>query len=228
MPNVLGDGRLEATRKLRQAGFKVRERREPSDLVPENHVIDMNPSPGSLAQVGSEVSLTVSTGRKRVEVPDVTGLRLKAAQKVLTTAHLTVQSKVVPSQKPQDTVLSQDPSAGTRVANGSRVTLSVAKGPALVAVPALQGLTQANAVAAIENAGLVPVVIRVPSSEPQGTVIAQDPPRGQKVSRGSKVRINVSQGTNTSPSTTTLTVVTGTTATTTHTRTVATTVTTAP
>ena len=73
----------------------------------------------------------------------------------------------------------------------------------------LNGLTQANAVAAIQTAGLVPVVIQVPSSQPKGTVIAQDPPRDQKVQHGAKVRINVSAATSTS--TTTFTVLTVTT-----------------
>ena len=76
-------------------------------------------------------------------------------------------------------------------------------------MPALLGLTQANAVAAIQTAGLVPVVIQVPSSQPKGTVIAQDPPRDQKVQHGAKVRINVSAATSTS--TTTFTVLTVTT-----------------
>ena len=128
----------------------------------------------------------------------------------------------VASKKPAGTVLSQDPTVGSRVARGSSVTLTVAKGSALVSVPSLQGMSQANAVAAITSAGLVPVVIQVPSSQPMGNVIAQDPAAAQKVKRGSKVRINVSAGT-TSTSTTTLTVTTSTTA---RTRTVATTVTT--
>src|SRR4051794_33447597 len=46
LPNVIGDGRNEATKKLKEAGFKVDEQREPSDDVAENHVIDTQPSPG--------------------------------------------------------------------------------------------------------------------------------------------------------------------------------------
>jgi len=208
VPNLVGERVVQAQRDALARGFTLKTVARTAS-APAGTVLDQAPQPGADLQRHSQLMAVVSSGRAQVSVPDVAGLKLTAAQKVLTTAHLTVQSKVVPSPKPQDTVLSQDPPAGTRVASGSSVTLTVAKGPALVTVPALQGLTQANAVAAIQNAGLVPVVIQVPSSQPPGTVIAQDPARDQKVQRGSKVRINVSAGTSTS--TTTFTVLTVTT-----------------
>ena len=97
----------------------------------------------------------------------------------------------------------------------------MSSGKGQVKVPAVQGMSQADAVTAIVDAGLVPVVISVPSQKPQGTVIAQDPPANQQVPRGSKVRINVSGG---PASTQTLTVTTS--ETTTETTQTATTVTT--
>src|SRR5439155_858647 len=80
--------------------------------VPENHVIDMNPSPGTLAQVGSEVSLTVSTGRKRVEVPDVRGLDRQEANSQLSDAGLRVSVNERDSNQPPGTVLEQNPPPG--------------------------------------------------------------------------------------------------------------------
>ena len=44
-------------------------------------------------------------------------------------------------------------------------------------------------------AGLVPRVIRVPSSAAEDTVIVQDPAPGERLKPGSTVRINVSAGT---------------------------------
>jgi beta-lactam-binding protein with PASTA domain len=77
-------------------------------------------------------------------------------------------------------------------------------------------MTQAQAVEAIGDAGLVPVVIQIPSQQPQGTVIAQDPGANQHVAAQSKVRMNVSGG---PASTETLTVTTSQTATSTRTAT---------
>jgi len=77
-----------------------------------------------------------------------------------------------------------------------------------VTVPSLRGLSLENATQKLADAGLTARVIRVSSSEPEGTVIAQDPAGGQKVKTGSAVRINVSQGqaTTTAASTATVTV----------------------
>jgi beta-lactam-binding protein with PASTA domain len=212
IPNLVGKSDVQAQQDALARGFVLKTVSRTAS-APPGTVLDQAPQPGADLQRHSQLMAVVSSGRAQVSVPSVVGLKLVAAQKVLTTAHLTVQSKVVPSKKPRDTVLSQDPPAGTRVASGSGVTLTVAKGPALVAVPALLGLTQTDAVAAIQNAALVPVVIQVPSSQPKGTVIAQDPPRDQKVRPGSKVRINVSAPTSTTTSTV-LTVTTTRTATT--------------
>ena len=85
-------------------------------------------------------------------------------------------------------------------------------------VPAVQGTTQADAVSAITKAGLVPIVIQVPSQQAEGNVVAQDPAPNQEVRAGSKVRVNVSGGpaaTQTQTVTTSETTTTATTVTTT-------------
>lgn len=51
-------------------------------------------------------------------------------------------------------VLDQDPAAGTELAEGERVRFTVSEGPTLTAFPAVSGLPEAEAVAAIEASGL--------------------------------------------------------------------------
>jgi len=64
-----------------------------------------------------------------------------------------------------------------------------------VEVPSVVGLQQDEAVAALEDAGLVPVVSSAHMSDaPAGTVTLSDPPTGTEVSRGAEVRIRVSRG----------------------------------
>ena len=144
-----------------------------------------------------------------------------SAKQLLTSQNLQASVKDVDSAKPKGIVVAQDPTDGTKLAQGSNVTLSVSNGKGHVKVPAVEGMTQSDAVAAIANAGLVPVAIQVPSQKPSGTVIAQDPPANQQVAAHSKVRFNVSGG---PASTQTLTVTTS--QTTTETTRTATTVTT--
>jgi beta-lactam-binding protein with PASTA domain len=152
--------------------------------------------------------LIVVSSAAQATVPDVTGMKVDAAKQTLTTAKLTPQVQQIASERPAGLVLSQDPAAGTKVAGGAQVLLSVSKGPEMVTVPSLRGLSLENATQKLADVGLTARIIRVSSSEPEGTVIAQDPAGGQKVKTGSAVRINVSQGqaTTTAPTTATVTV----------------------
>ena len=62
----------------------------------------------------------------------------------------TAASTTVPAGR----VISQSPTAGTQVTQGSAVTLVVSSGPPQVAVPNVVGLTQAAATSAITGANL--------------------------------------------------------------------------
>jgi hypothetical protein len=103
---------------------------------------------------------------------------------------------------PAGSVISQDPVAGTSVAAGSAVDLTVSTGPASVSVPDVVGLTQSAATTAITNAGLVvgTVTQQASATVPAGSVISQDPVAGTSVAAGSAVDLTVSSGTPTTVS----------------------------
>ena len=62
-----------------------------------------------------------------------------------------------------------------------------------MAVPDVVGTTSSEATATLQAAGLKVNVVGVPSSEPRGTVVAQNPAAGQEAPAGSTVRLNVAQ-----------------------------------
>jgi beta-lactam-binding protein with PASTA domain len=206
VPNLTGMQEQQARTEADARGFEVKtERRSGSD--PPGTVLDQGPAPGVELQTGAQMLIVVSSAAQAT-VPDVTGMKVDAAKQTLTTAKLTPQVQQIASERPTGLVLSQDPAAGTKVAGGAQVLLSVSKGPEMVTVPSLRGLSLENATQKLADVGLTARIIRVSSSEPEGTVIAQDPAGGQKVKTGSAVRINVSQGqaTTTAPTTATVTV----------------------
>lgn len=61
-------------------------------------------------------------------------------------------------------------------------------------VPSVVGLSEAEAVIVIRDAHLNPTITEVPSQEPLGTVIAQNPAAGATLSEGSSVNLSVSVG----------------------------------
>jgi serine/threonine-protein kinase len=91
-------------------------------------------------------------------------------------------------------VYQQDPSAGSKQAKGSIVTILVSSGKPKVTVPSLVGKSRDAAVAELTRLRLEPRVVQVSSSEPANNVTAQDPRPGVVVVAGSAVRINVSSG----------------------------------
>jgi serine/threonine-protein kinase len=94
----------------------------------------------------------------------------------------------------QGIVFDQEPREGTSLGRGSIVVLTVSTGKPKITVPGVIGKTLADAVAALTSAQLEANPVNVPSAQPSGTVVSQDPKAGTVVVSGSRIRINVSKG----------------------------------
>ena len=182
------------------AVFQLNEAKLASKLVrraetkPRGIVIGQKPQAGAAVPQGTPVTLVVSNGPPSVKMPDVVGLAAADAVKALQARKLTVTLEQVASQDAPGTVVAQEPKAGKRAKPGTKVVLQVAKGAAPVSVPDVTGQSEQQATAALKQAGLTARVVQVPSSQPKGTIAAQSPAAGQKVAKGSAVRLNVSSG----------------------------------
>ena len=77
---------------------------------------------------------------------------------------------------------------------GSTVRINVSKGSGEVTVPDVVGQTEAAAKEQLTQLNLKANVDRVPSAEPEGTVVAQNPTAGSTAQAGSLVRLNLSDG----------------------------------
>ncbi|HWV87198.1 MAG TPA: PASTA domain-containing protein [Capillimicrobium sp.] len=194
VPDVVGQPVRAAVRALEDAGFETRQRRESSDDVPRGRVISTTPEPGTPAEVGSRVTLVVSSGPEQVEVPTVVGLSRDEARDTLEAAGFVVRTEQQEDENAEeDTVLSQDPAAGTQLARGETVTVTVAVEPRTVRVPDVTGLPVDEAVNALADAGLVPnqVSETVTDEDDDGVVLDQRPAPGRTVDRNSRVTVTV-------------------------------------
>ncbi|HEX9068833.1 MAG TPA: protein kinase [Ktedonobacterales bacterium] len=127
-----------AQTKAQAAGLKIIEKDVPN-ANPKGTVIDQDKPPNSLVPVGSSITLSVSAGPGTITVPDVVGKNHSDACNLIVQAVGTSGSKplicqIPPYQfdptVPYDTVISQDPIAGSPVAPGTQVKIIVSKGPA--------------------------------------------------------------------------------------------------
>jgi serine/threonine-protein kinase len=102
----------------------------------------------------------------------------------------------VASPKPQGTVLSQSPTAGTTVKRSSRVALKVSTGPSTpqeTAVPDVTGEDEGTATSDLESAGFQVQVVEQQTADASqdGIVLDQDPAGGSQAPAGATVTIVV-------------------------------------
>lgn len=194
VPQVAGETLEVARDRLETAGFRTRVRRQDSEEIDEGLVIETSPPGGTIAPQDQVVTITVSTGPKEVELPDVTGQPEDAARSTLDELGLRVKvTEQESADREPGTVLAQDPAAGSTARVGDTITLTVAAEPKNVAVPELVGRSQATAERRLQAAGFaVRVVSEETSDDAQvGRVISADPATGQQAPVGSTVTIVV-------------------------------------
>jgi beta-lactam-binding protein with PASTA domain len=206
VPNVIGLKSQVAAQRIHDEDLKVSpvtgQSKRPPDVV-------FAQIPGAGTQLGHGQTVTIKISSGQVAVPNVTSVPVQQAQTTLTDAGFTSTVTRIASSRPKDIVISQSPAAGVTAASGSTVTLAVSSGAKPVVVPQVVGQTQGSAVNALTGVGLKSVLHNVGSAKPAGIVVAQNPPAGKQVDKGSTVTLNVSTGT---PSTTTVATTTTTTA----------------
>ncbi|MGH2792454.1 MAG: Stk1 family PASTA domain-containing Ser/Thr kinase [Actinomycetota bacterium] len=195
VPRVTGLSEDQATQRLENAGLEVDPRDRSNAGVDEGEVFRQNPAPGETVEEGDTVVIFVSSGPGEVTVPNLTGLTGADARDTLEAEGLELgNTRTENSDQPEGTVIAQNPRAGEQLNEGEEVDITLSSGVALVQVPGVIGLTEGEAVATIQGAGLVADVVTESSEEEEGTVIDQDPPEGTEVEEGDAVRIVVSEG----------------------------------
>jgi membrane peptidoglycan carboxypeptidase len=130
------------------------------------------------------------------KVPDVVGLKSDEAQTALVDANFTPIVEKTPSSQALNTVIGQTPGGGANVVLGSAVHIQVSNGQLeAVTVPRVVGLTQDNAVNALDKAGLIANVqfVEVTDKHQEGVVLSQVPIGNKQVDPGSTVTIMVGQ-----------------------------------
>lgn len=196
VPNVVGLSTTVATERLAQRGYSAIVEGRVSSGSQLGTVLSQSPPPGTELDRGGQVTIVVARGPSTVEVPNVVGLPVDQALVRLQSANLKGRTVKVASKQAEDRVIRQAPPGGGQARKDSTVALTVSKGPSLVKVPSVRGLTEAAATATLSRLGFRLSVSRVSSTQPKGIVISQAPSPGATAPKGSIVGINVSAGSN--------------------------------
>ena len=196
IPNVEGLPQQEALTELQAAGFVVSIVEEASADVAEGLVIRANPSVGSEIRQGATVTITVSTGREMINIPDVSGMTLEDAARTLEEVGL-VLNQNVREENSDDVesglVIDQNPEAGQEVVVGSSVSLTMSSGAESIRVPNLTGMNWSQAEQNLISMGFNPTATYVDSQQPEGEVLSVSS-QGTELPKGSSITVEVSNG----------------------------------
>jgi len=192
-PNLKSKTIDEAKIALTDIGLKLgTETPQADDNVPKGIVIGQDPAPGELLESGQAVNLIVSAGKDQVPVPDLVDLlSIEDARSVLAEAKLLL-GRVTPvdSDKPDGTILEQNPAANVVVDVGALISVTVSNGK--IPIPNVVGQNDTQAKNTLINAGfLVDIVKQADATVAAGIVLAQFPETDVLAAKGSIVTLTV-------------------------------------
>lgn len=196
IPRVTDMSEDAARSELEKMGFRVNPRDEPSTSVPAGSPTRTTPGEGVRADKGSSVTLYVSTGPQRQEIPDLRGRTPEAATTELSNLGFgNVRNLDVPSTADlKGKVVGTEPASGSTQPVTALITIQVGTGPRRVTVPDLTGQRESQARTNLEQLGLEVAVVAADSEQPNGTVLSSSPDAGLEVDEGTVVQITVSKG----------------------------------
>ena len=200
IPDLVNKTEEEAEQILKDLKLKLVVKSEEYDEnIEKGKIISQDPTYKENYKIKehSEISVIISKGTEKVDVPNVVGKKKEEAEKELKDAGLVPEIIEENDEKVEaGIVLSQDPEDGENVNKGSKVKLVVSKGSAIVKVevPSLVGKNEQEAKALLAEAGLKANIINdEDDSKNDGVVLRQSKEAGTQVQEGTTITITVNK-----------------------------------
>ena len=188
----------EAIELLEANKLVVEQEKIPSDEIEEGMVVRSDPRAGRIAKEQSTITLFVSQGKEKVVFSDYVGRDIGQVTRLLEEAGFTdIKTYEEYSDRPVGEIITQiQPSEDSEVVPGEeRVIFEVSRGPELVSLNNLTGMTEQEARSYLENNNLVMNKVEETSEDvSEGGVIRQEPSSGTELQKGSTVNVYISNG----------------------------------
>lgn len=198
VPNVVNQSYQKAESTLKSKNLKVSEQMVYDDTIPSGKVTRQSPFSGNVVKEKSKVTLFVSKGPPKQAVNEYVGYQKSTVQSMLQNIHYknVKYIKLSSSSVPEGQIIKQSPKAGSNVVpEETTLVLTVSSGPEKVQVPDLTTKTKSDVQTILNNYGLIADFQQDYSDVvPKDQVIRQDPPPNQKIAKGSKITVWLSEG----------------------------------
>lgn len=200
VPDVTWHSSMEAASLLRETGLKPRISNRTFDKdIPAGRVIEQQPKRGKHVKYGRIVNLTISTGQRRVPVPNLVGRPFSQVDTLLSEAGFRIGAtmEVETEQFQTGIIISQLPSAEMETDAGSRIDIFIAKNPkfGVVKMPYLIGknLKEAEGMLSDLKLGINKIEYQETDIVSEGIVMRQEPAWEEEIAVGSSVKLVISK-----------------------------------
>ncbi|MFB7613109.1 Stk1 family PASTA domain-containing Ser/Thr kinase [Kitasatospora sp. NPDC056181] len=200
-PNLVGKSLADAKTAAQQAGPKlvVTEGEKiacPDAAVKKDQVCTQTPTAGNQVAESAVITVQLSSGPAKANVPNVVGKTKDQATKALADAGFTNVTTEYKDDDtaPQETVTAQDPAASAPGDPTAPVKLTVSQGKTKVTVPNVVGQQKEAAQATLESAGFqVDASKTATTNDPTkvNTVLSQSVPANSKAPANAKIVLTV-------------------------------------
>lgn len=195
IPNFVGQNIVQVEQEYKD--LLIFEKTEQYSSEYEEGIIMAQSQTNKTVREGYTLQVTVSKGEKLITVPDLTNKDAEIAYSELVSAGFTpITCEMYDDTVPEGYVVKTEPEAGTEYPEGKEVQIYVSQGPfeTEVKVPDVTGMTQAKAIAALQENKLGYEVEDLAYDGSKGKVIEQSITAGEYVEQGTVVTIYVSTG----------------------------------
>lgn len=215
LADYTGDQYKDTAKKLRKAGFTVRQVKTASETAAKGEILKQDYAAGKrVVPANTTITFTVSTGSNEFQLEDMVGgnFSLAAARTYAKQVGLNLTvSEGYSADVPKGNVMRQNPAGGAMVKRGDTVAITVSRGDTPNAPSSssssqstnapstqlqdLRGLTQSDAESYAAAHGLkVSIAHGYSNNYGAGQVMAQSPGSGSSAKSGDSITLTISQG----------------------------------
>ena len=198
LPNLIGKTEAEARKAVQDMGLKFEVKSETTDSSKPYGVLSQDPQSGMTVKQNSTVYVVLNVDSKATKLDSYVGMKLEEIESKIKELGLKIEVDYVDDDSEENTILAQNPIAGSSITEGDTLYLSISngKGAEENLVPNVLGMNFDDAKKMLEEKGLiVKDAVYVASEETEkDRVLSQSIEANQTFENGDTIELNVSKG----------------------------------
>nr|WP_311444740.1 Stk1 family PASTA domain-containing Ser/Thr kinase [Ezakiella coagulans] len=198
LPNLIGMTEAGARKAVQDMGLKFEVKSETTDSSKPYGVLSQDPQSGMTVKQNSTVYVVLNVDSNSTKLDSYVGMKLEEIESKVKELGLKIEVDYVDDDSEENTIIAQNPIAGSSITEGDTLYLSISngKGSEDNLVPNVLGMNFDDAKKMLEEKGLiVKDAVYVASEETEkDRVLSQSLEANQTFENGNTIELNVSKG----------------------------------